>query len=114
MSPLPSGLEQARVRGIPAGLPSAKRQEQSVADSAADRLAEEGIRLAMDVTSAITWFLRSEGITRTELAKRMGITPGRVSQILSGDENLTLRTIAAVAGALGAHFELALAPNDES
>jgi hypothetical protein len=31
-----------------------------------------------------------------------------VSQILSGDENLTLRTLSSVAAALGAEIELAL------
>jgi transcriptional regulator with XRE-family HTH domain len=38
----------------------------------------------------------------------MGVSPGRVSQILSGDENLTLRTLSSVAAALGAEIELAM------
>jgi hypothetical protein len=40
----------------------------------------------------------------------MGVSPGRVSQILSGDENLTLRTLSGVMAALGANFELTLRP----
>jgi DNA-binding phage protein len=38
----------------------------------------------------------------------MGVSPGRVSQILSGDENLTLRTLSSVVTALGAEFEVNL------
>ena len=36
------------------------------------------------------------------------MSPGRVSQILSGDENLTLRTLSSVAAALGAEVEVIL------
>jgi hypothetical protein len=36
-----------------------------------------------------------------------------VSQILSGDENLTLRTLGSVAGALGARLVMTLRPGDE-
>lgn len=39
-------------------------------------------------------------VTKAELAKRMGKTPAYVTQILAGDRNLTLRTIADIAFAL--------------
>ncbi|MGH3201158.1 MAG: helix-turn-helix domain-containing protein [Streptosporangiaceae bacterium] len=35
--------------------------------------------------------MRERGLTRADLAARMGVSPGRVSQILGGGENLTLR-----------------------
>jgi transcriptional regulator with XRE-family HTH domain len=47
-------------------------------------------------------------ISRADLAQSMGVSPGRVSQILSGDENLTLRTLSSVAAALGAEVEVIL------
>ena len=56
----------------------------------------------------VTWFMRENKISRADLAQSMGVSPGRVSQILSGDENLTLRTLSSVAAALGAEIELAL------
>jgi transcriptional regulator with XRE-family HTH domain len=40
----------------------------------------------------------------------MGVSPGRVSQILGGGENLTLRTLAALSTALDARFDVALNP----
>ena len=40
------------------------------------------------------------GITRSELAKRLHVSRPRISQILAGDENLTLRTLVGVAVAL--------------
>lgn len=68
----------------------------------------EAAVLPARVTDAIEEFMYDYGFTRTLLAERMGVTPGRVTQILSGDENLTLRSLAAVAAALGAEFHVML------
>lgn len=59
-------------------------------------------------TDEVTWFMREHKVSRADLAASMGVSPGRVSQILSGDENLTLKTLSAVAAALGAELEVAL------
>jgi transcriptional regulator with XRE-family HTH domain len=47
-------------------------------------------------------------LTRADLAARMGASPGRVSQILGGGENLTLRTLAALSTTLDGRFDLQL------
>ena len=52
--------------------------------------------------------MRERGLTRADLAARMGVSPGRVSQILGGGENLTLRTLAALSTALDARFDIEL------
>ncbi|MER5301758.1 MULTISPECIES: helix-turn-helix domain-containing protein [Streptomyces] len=59
-----------------------------------------GAQLARDVSVMVAGLLAAQGIPRTQLAERMGVSPGRVSQILSGDENLTLHSLANIAGAL--------------
>ncbi|MFI6598352.1 helix-turn-helix domain-containing protein [Nonomuraea sp. NPDC050536] len=64
--------------------------------------------LATDVVDEITWYMREHKITRADLAASMRVSPGRVSQILSGDENLTLKTLNAVITALGARLDLTL------
>jgi DNA-binding Xre family transcriptional regulator len=76
-----------------------------------EQIEYELARLPRDVTTSITWYMKDNQITKAELARRMRVTPGRVSQILSGDENLTLRTLAAVCVALDAHFQTDLVPN---
>ena len=57
-------------------------------------------RLIVDVTEQLAGALENSGVTRAELAQRMGRTPGFVSQVLGGGRNLTLRTIADIAAAL--------------
>lgn len=70
-------------------------------------------QLPLEVNSAITWYMKKHHISRADLAKRLGVTPGRVSQVLSGDENLTLRTIGQVAQALHAYVDVRLVPEEE-
>ncbi|GEM_PF-770150 len=69
---------------------------------------EQFLGLVTQLTNEITWHMRERGLTRADLAARMGVSPGRVSQILGGGENLTLRTLAALAAALDARFDLEL------
>ncbi len=69
---------------------------------------EELSRLITQLTNEITVHLREHDLTRAELAGRMGVSPGRISQVLSGGENLTLRTLAALATALDAQFDVQL------
>ena len=57
-------------------------------------------RLILDVTESLAGALEDGGVTRAELARRLGRTPGFVSQLLGGGRNLTLRTIADIAAAL--------------
>lgn len=60
----------------------------------------------LEVTELLSAMLRKEGISKVELARRLGKTKGFVTQILSGSRNLTLRTVADVADALGYKIEL--------
>jgi transcriptional regulator with XRE-family HTH domain len=70
----------------------------------------EFVNLSQDVRSAMCWRMQELGMTRKDLARRLDVTPGRISQLLSGDENLTLKTIAAISGCLGARAEMTLIP----
>ena len=69
---------------------------------------DEMLALVTQLTNEINWYMRERGLTRADLAARMGVSPGRVSQILGCGENLTLRTLAALSTALDACFDLEL------
>ena len=79
--------------------------DQRAADAQID---EEMLALVTQLTNEINWYMRERGLTRADLAARMGVSPGRVSQILGGGENLTLRTLAALSTALDARFDIEL------
>ena len=72
--------------------------------AAAAKVDEETHNLVTQLTNETTWYMREHGLTRTDLAVRMGVSPGRISQILGGEEP-TLRTLAALAVALDSSFD---------
>jgi transcriptional regulator with XRE-family HTH domain len=76
--------------------------------AAETQIDEELLALVTQLTNEINWNMRERGLTRADLAARMGVSPGRVSQILGGGENLTLRTLAALSTALDARFDVEL------
>jgi transcriptional regulator with XRE-family HTH domain len=76
--------------------------------AAGDRISEEMYSLVTQLTNEINWLMEERGLTRADLAASMGVSPGRVSQILGGGENLTLRTLAALAVALDARFDIGI------
>lgn len=51
-------------------------------------------------------------ITSRDLAERLGITEGRVSQVLNGDGNVHVATLARFLRAMGMRLELSVVPAD--
>jgi transcriptional regulator with XRE-family HTH domain len=73
---------------------------------------DESADLVRIFVNEVTWYMGEHKISRADLAGSMGVSAGRVSQILSGEENLTLRTFSGVVHALGAEADLRLHPLD--
>ncbi len=59
-----------------------------------------------EITELICGLLESEQISGAELAKRLGVTPGRVSQILDGETDMKVSTVTRVLMALGRTLEV--------
>ena len=54
----------------------------------------------LDVTEQIAVAMDEKGVTRKELAERMGVTAPVITRLLRGAENTTLRTLLRIAFAL--------------
>ena len=67
--------------------------------------------LAIEVGERIVERMEELGMTRTELAAAVGVSKARISQILSGNDNLTLKSLVAVAVGLESRIELRLKKN---
>jgi transcriptional regulator with XRE-family HTH domain len=57
--------------------------------------------LRADLQLTIQEVMLSKGITRSDLAKRLGCSPANVTQLLAEDGNPTIETVARVFHALG-------------
>jgi transcriptional regulator with XRE-family HTH domain len=71
-------------------------------------LAEEA--LILDSTELISELMLEKRLTRAELAKLIGKTRAFVTQVLAGNRNMTLRTLADLAFALDARVNVVAQP----
>lgn len=81
-------------------------KRQTATPEARRRFEEE--RLILWTTEAIWKAMDDQGLTRAELAARLGTSRANVTQLLSGTRNMTLRSLAGLAHACrlraGVHF----------
>ena len=52
-----------------------------------------GRDMVRSVVDEVSWYMTEHKVSRADLAHSMGVSPGRVSQILSGDEPDTAHAI---------------------
>jgi len=69
---------------------------------------EEGAIL--DFTEALYTTMEEHGVTRAELARRLGTSQAYITRVLGGHANFTLKTMAKLALALGMQLEVGLVP----
>jgi len=58
------------------------------------------------IASDLVFLLKHSGLNRSELASSLGWKKSRVTRVLSGDENLTIKTITSMAECLGYGFDV--------
>jgi DNA-binding Xre family transcriptional regulator len=66
--------------------------------------------VALHLVDEAMQMMAAENISRSELAKQMGVSRARVTAMLNGSPNLTLRSIAQLAIALGTRPHASLRP----
>lgn len=70
--------------------------------------------IVQEFTEELCDLMKREGVTRLELARRLGTSPGYISKILHGNANFTLATMARLARALRAELSVQLIPAEAS
>lgn len=55
----------------------------------------------LDFTELVCELMEREGVSRSELASRLGKSKGYVSQLLAGEANMTIRTMSDLMHVLG-------------
>lgn len=66
--------------------------------------------LIFEVTEAICKIMEERDISKVELARIAGVSKSNITQLLSGDQNMRLSTVADLLFALGAKLEVAAVP----
>jgi len=63
-------------------------------------------------TEELLELMEKKGVSRSELARRLGVAPARVTSFLTGANNFTIETMVKVTRALDAGVHLHIAPSD--
>jgi hypothetical protein len=94
---------------------TAKRRQSLVAEresTTEGRVAMAGARAAVQTVTLLNQALETSGRNQSELAALLGVTGGRVSQVVNGDGNLRVSTIARFLRAAGYRLKLTAEPAD--
>lgn len=70
-------------------------------------------RLRARLRQCILDALREDGVTRAELARRLGVSPSRVTHMLEPDAFVGIEMLAWVADVLGRRWVVTLEPEGE-
>jgi plasmid maintenance system antidote protein VapI len=62
------------------------------------------------IVEELLQLMEEQGISRSELAERMGVQPSRVTSMLTGSNNFTIETLVRAGRAVGAEIELHFVP----
>jgi transcriptional regulator with XRE-family HTH domain len=67
----------------------------------------------LQLTEDLHGLMRSQNVTRAELARRLGVSPAYVTKVFRGNVNLTLESICRLTLALSASPRMHVAPIDK-
>jgi transcriptional regulator with XRE-family HTH domain len=70
-------------------------------------------RFVLEATEIICRILKKRNISRTELAKRMGVHQVQVTKMLAGQKRVGIRSLTKAFHALGYSMHVALGPTKE-
>jgi transcriptional regulator with XRE-family HTH domain len=86
-------------------------QEEFLANSENRKLFEQE-KLLVEATELLSELMEKKGVSRAQLAEKIGKSKAFVTQLLRGNHNMTLRTVADLFGALDHEVCLKSQPRD--
>ena len=86
---------------------------ESIRATPAGRRMIERERLWVEATEVLCRLMETRGVNSAELARRLEVSPARISQLLSGSRNPTLATLADAFHVLGRSMHVIHGPPTE-
>ncbi|MGA2267479.1 MAG: helix-turn-helix transcriptional regulator [Bryobacteraceae bacterium] len=83
--------------------------EEFVSDPNRRRLYEREA-LAFEASELVSRLMEDQGVSKSDLAQRVGTSKSHITQLLSGSRNMTMHTLADLAFALGHRIEIGSLP----
>ena len=70
-------------------------------------------KVLFEVAEQTCKLVESQGVTRSELAQRLEVTPAYITKLLNGNPNLTIKSLLRLSDALGHTLDIRFAPKLE-
>lgn len=67
-------------------------------------------KILLQLGEDICLLMEQQGLNRTHLAERMGVSPAYITKILSGNPNLTIKSLLKLTDAMGKELTLQFSP----
>lgn len=70
-------------------------------------------KVQFEVAEQTCKLIENQGVTRSELAQRLEVTPAYITKLLNGNPNLTIKSLLRISDALGQTLDIRFAPKLE-
>jgi len=70
-------------------------------------------KVLFEVAEQTCKLIESQGVTRSELAQRLAVTPAYITKLLNGNPNLTIKSLLKLSDVLGQTLDIRFAPKLE-
>jgi transcriptional regulator with XRE-family HTH domain len=91
-----------------------KASFKELLDQAKDRDTYWVGSLILDFTEGLHKIMESNGVSRSELARRLGVSPAYVTKVLRGNVNFTLDSMVRLVRAAGGEVGLQVTPKAQT
>jgi len=68
----------------------------------------------LDFTEGLHKMMEANGVTRSDLARRLGVSPAYITKILRGNVNFTVDSMVRLVRAIGAEVRIQVTPMTET
>ena len=67
-------------------------------------------KILVEVAEQVCKSIETQGMTRSELAQRLAVTPAYITKLLNGNPNLTIKSLLRLSDAMGQTLDIRFAP----
>ena len=90
-----------------------KKSFKELIDEAKGRDTYWTASMILDFTEGLHKIMEANGVTRSDLARRLGVSPAYITKVLRGNVNFTVDSMVRLARAAGGEVSIHIAPKNK-
>jgi transcriptional regulator with XRE-family HTH domain len=90
-----------------------KKSFKELIDEAKDRDTYWTASMILDFTEGLHKIMEANGVTRSDLARRLRVSPAYITKVLRGNVNFTVDSMVRLARAAGGEVSINIAPRNK-